>query len=270
MIIFKQKKQRGLILKTTTKIILRILVIIIFISQGTYPQVSKIFGIGFIGGLGFANVSTNVYDVYSQEQKPDLNSRLGIVAGISTLFKINKLVSFESDFLFYQKGYKTEFFFEPSNSESKSSNTINYLEVPLLIKLSVPLQKNKFIPSIYAGAYISYLLSAKSNYEYSFIGIGGSGESDFKDNLTDLDWGFAFGASIGYLVKKFEIGIDARYDLGMQNINKIEQGYIGEEVPMDIVTKNRTFYIGLYFIYNIGKSKPSLGEESQEDDDIWN
>jgi Outer membrane protein beta-barrel domain len=98
-----------------------------------------------------------------------------------------------------------------------------YLNVPVLFKYQH--ESGLFAET---GPQVGFLLSAKES--------AGGQTADLKSNSQSVDFSWAFG--IGYKLP-MGFGIDARYNLGLTNINKNSQG--GGTV------KNSVFQFGLFY-----------------------
>ena len=80
-----------------------------------------------------------------------------------------------------------------------------------------------------AGPQVGFLVNAKS--ETNNIDI------DVKDNLKPVD--FAIGAGVGYVNPASGLGIDARYNLGLSNINDAGT----------VKSSNRGFQLGVFYLF---------------------
>lgn len=109
------------------------------------------------------------------------------------------------------------------DGEYNYDQKINYLEIPVLAKY----KSNKGF-SIFAGPFVSFLLSAKgeavieANVNTNYFGFPVNAPQEFTqdgletDNFNEVDFGIA--AGLGYEFP-FGFGIDARYVKGMINIS---------------------------------------------------
>ena len=103
----------------------------------------------------------------------------------------------------------------------------SYLNVPVLFKY-------KHETGLFAetGPQAGFLLSAKEK---------ANGQSmDAKDGTNSVDFSWAFG--LGYMIPKINLGIDARYNLGLTNLNKDNSG------GNDGTVKNSVFQFGLFYL----------------------
>src|SRR5262249_16990341 len=105
------------------------------------------------------------------------------------------------------------------NSQVKDSQTggnlfhqtekISLIEIPVLAHFDVQPMKS---PGFYiiVGPQVSFRLSAKETDSNQF-----SGEHDIKDNTKGTDFGVVDGVGVMF----GQVGIEARYDLGLVNLN---------------------------------------------------
>jgi hypothetical protein len=82
---------------------------------------------------------------------------------------------------------------------------------------------------IQAGPQIGFLISAKSKNNNDI--------TDIKDNYKPIDFGISVGAS--YVFPPTGFGIDARYNLGLSNINK----------NSSVNSTNRGVQLGVFYIF---------------------
>lgn len=102
---------------------------------------------------------------------------------------------------------------------------LGYIQVPVLLQYM-------FLNGIrvQAGPQLGFLVNAKSH--------SGDLKEDFKDDLKTVDFGLTTGAS--YLVPKTGFGFDARYNIGLSDINK----------DGNIKSSNRGFQLGVFYLFN--------------------
>ena len=140
------------------------------------------------------------------------DAKLGFAGGIFAEFPLNDFISIQPEVLYMQKNSKEsdDFFdtgfddFDDFDDESASTN-LSYIDVPLLLKLNVPLDGN-IQPYIAAGPFVGYLLDAKAKVE--------GDEEDLKEFMKDINYGVIFAAGINF----GKIGVEFRYDMGLANI----------------------------------------------------
>ncbi len=155
---------------------------------------------GVKGGLNFANVHTED----SEDALDNLTSfHLGALAHIHMTDRF----ALQPELFYSGQGAK----------EGDYKMKLGYLNLPVLGQVMFG---EGF--RIQTGPQIGYLMSAKADDE------------DVKDQFNKMDFSWVFGAS--YLTS-LGLGIDARYNLGLSNINESDAYKV----------KNRVFSVGLFY-----------------------
>ncbi len=160
---------------------------------------------GIKAGLNVANMSI----------EPDVrntDARLGLHAGLLAHIHLAPEWALQPEIVYSAQGF-----------EDKVSNVkwkLDYINVPIMIQYMF---NNGF--RLQAGPQVGFLASAKID------------NTDIKDDLKKIDAGLGFG--VGYLSSS-GFGIDARYNLGLSNVN--------DEGSTEL--KNRVFQVGLFYMFN--------------------
>lgn len=149
-----------------------------------------------------ANISKQEFKQGGLTVEPD--SKFGLDLAVVTEFPLGEVVSFGPEIHWLQKGYKIEDIGNPIFEHATA--TLNYLELPLLVKFSFG-ETAKFF--VMGGPSVGYLLSGKYDYD------GVEQDPDY-DNINRLELGAHFGAGFGL----GPIVIDVRYLLGISNFAK--------------------------------------------------
>jgi len=136
----------------------------------------------------------------------DVESINGFVGGVFMKFQASPLFAIQPEILYHQKGA----FWNPADN-TNFKYTFEYLEVPVLLKLQLPIGETVY-PFVYAGPYAAFTLN--NAVEGEIIGFNTSGTED----LNDFDAGAVFGAGLDVQVNKLFLGFDARYGIGMRNV----------------------------------------------------
>ena len=181
----------------------------------------KLFVIAFITVL-------SVSSLYAQ------HTNFGIKAGYnSASVQVTNSTDWEAKSGFHAGGFahihiNKNFAVQPevvySNQGGESGNAklkLNYINVPVLLQYMV---ENGL--RLQTGPQIGFLVTAKQKI--------GNVEADIDDRFDAVDIAWAFGA--GYIFTS-GIGIDARYNLGLNNISDDET----------FKAKNRVFQVGLFY-----------------------
>lgn len=154
--------------------------------------------------------------------------KTGFAAGIFGDFPINRILSIQPEVVFVQKGGE-----ESSESIGTSSVTLNYVDVPLLLKINAPLDGN-FKPYIFGGPYAGYLVDASSE--------SGGGSTELNEFMED----FNYGLKVGVGINLGKIVIDARYDMGIADIYK-DISIDGGDSDVKITTEGIVLSAGITF-----------------------
>jgi len=176
---------------------------------------SEKFGIGVKGGL-------NVYNI-NNDDNTDYNSRVGFHAGLLGHLHLAPQLALQPEVVYSQQGVK----YNVGNVETRLN--LDYINVPLMVQYMFD---NGF--RLQAGPQVGFLLGAKSKF--------GSTEIDVKDQLNTVDFGI--GAGIGYVHPPSGFGVDARYNLGLSNMN--ENSAAGKSY-------NRGFQLGVFYLFGHSK-----------------
>ena len=125
------------------------------------------------------------------------------------------------------------------------------ISLPLLLKFNLPLPGN--LPSVYllGGAEIAYLVQSKVKYTI-FVpdyDVQETGTEDIKENINQIDYGAIFGGGIALPVGGVRIFLEARYHLGMANLQKSAGDYSIYTEDQDFAPKTKLllFLAGLKF-----------------------
>jgi len=145
------------------------------------------------------------------EDGVDFNSRASANVGVLAHIHLTPHFAVQPELYLSGQGGKD------GNEEIK----LLYLNLPLLLQY---MAGGGF--RLYTGPQLGVLLRAREKT--------GNVEVDFKDELKSVDFSWAFGA--GYQFPGSGFGIDARYNLGVSNIN-----------DGSTVVQNRVFAVGVFY-----------------------
>lgn len=186
-----------------------IFVLLAIALASTFLFPGAVFGgrlteIGLKAGLNVADYSGD---------RPDTDSKMGFCGGAFITCSINEMFAVQTEFLFSMKGAKlgekvrTD---EYGNIIETSSirDVLNYLEIPVLGKLSV-LPQGRVRPNLFAGPFFALKLTGKHKV--------GSQETDLE-NLKDTDYGLVVGGGADFEFGQGQLTVDARYTLGLAKI----------------------------------------------------
>jgi hypothetical protein len=177
-----------------------IAMLLVVLAFGVSPLSAESIMVGVKGGGSFANLGGG--DVYNNSITD------GGTGGVFARYALTGIVGVEPEVLFVTKGAKYE------AEGLKAEQKINYIEIPLLVRATLP-NESRIKPSLFAGPAIGMLRLNK---------ITNGGNIDIKDATRSIDISGVAGAGIEYLVGKGSVLIDARYEMGLTTIMKKSGG----------------------------------------------
>lgn len=194
----------------------KILPLLVLVSGFAHAQVaenipeaktSKTAQFGMKGGLNLANLKSD----------SDTNIKAGVHAGFFVEIKLDDKFSIQPELLFSMQGAKSEYPFELDGTVYDVEETVKlaYLNVPVMAKFYAT---REF--SILAGPQAGFLVGAKDKVKVTYQGESNTQTVDAKDYVQSVDFGLNFG--IGYDFSD-KVGVEARYNLGLSNIFKVEE-----------------------------------------------
>lgn len=168
--------------------------------------------LGVKAGANFSTVNTNGND-------PAWGSRTGAHAGLLAHIHLNKNWAIQPELVYSMQGAKMTV----AGGQMQTIN-LSYVNVPILVQYMFD---NGF--RLQTGPQVGFLAAANTK-----VGTTHTSNKEFF-NSTDFSW--AFGA--GYL-SNIGLGVDARYNLGLNDIYK----------PGALRETNSVFQLGLFYMFN--------------------
>ena len=183
------------LLKTT------LIIFALFVIYST-QSFSQSIGLGIESGINIGDISSS----------PAFNTttKTGFMVGGFADIGVTDIFAVRPGLRYITKGFTSTF-----NGVSFTDN-LSYLEVPLLLKVSVPLPRVK--PYFMAGPTLGIQLSANETF-----GTGAQAQDlDASQIYETIDFGLHFGGGIDFHVaSKMEIFTGFGYSLGLTNISKL-------------------------------------------------
>jgi hypothetical protein len=206
---------------------------------------------GIKGGLSFYKVAGDFSIDFmgsSLSESFDTGTKMGFHGGIFMEKPLNQFLSIQPEVNFIQKGSRESDDFGDDidsffGAFEDDGVTMSYIDVPLLLKVNIPLGEN-LTPFLSAGGYLGYLLGAEVEFE-------GSTE-DISNDVKDISYGLLFGAGVNFGF----IFVEARYDHGMSNLFENDLFTSGEfnnnfngDFGIDVNIRNRGISLAVGFIF---------------------
>ena len=136
----------------------------------------------------------------------NIQSRLVLGVGVAIDGDLEGDIDLRIEPMYLMKGWKQ------NNLDLKYS--ASYIEVPILAKYTIPTNSD-FTPYVFAGPSLGYLLSSKVIYD------SGS-EDDRTDSFKSIDLSLALGGGTHIPVNVFNLFIELRYALGLNDVNDVD------------------------------------------------
>jgi hypothetical protein len=160
----------------------------------------------------------NVYTIHN-DNNVDYDSKVGFHAGLLSHIHMSKHVAIQPEVVYSSQGAE----YTVVNTETKIK--LGYINVPVMVQYMFD---NGF--RLQAGPQVGFLVNAES--ETNNI------STDISNNLNDVD--FDLGVGVGYVHPASGIGVDARYNFGIANIN--DNG--------NVKSVNNGFQLGLFYLFH--------------------
>jgi len=162
----------------------------------------------------------------------DLETRTAFSGGIFFIYQFSDLFAIQPEAYYTMKGATLKI------NGADLTFSFDYIEVPFLLKLIIPVEGSNIRPSIFAGPSIGFNTTAKITGEAN----GESDEHDLKDNTKSTDFSLALGGGIGFMVGGNELGFDVRYILGLSSI---------DDTSDNADVKNTVIAFNIYFGFSV-------------------
>jgi hypothetical protein len=176
-------------------------------AQARHNDMEPHVELGLKGGLNIANLHN--------ENSTNPDSKAAVYLGGLAHIHLTKYLAVQPEIMFSGQGASQTIM----GTDYKL--TLNYVTLPVLAQFMVG---NGF--RLESGPQLGILAAAHSKVEGT--------STDVKDNYKGVDFGWVFG--LGYLTHS-GFGLDARYNLGVSNINDVNSTNIN----------NRVFAVGIFY-----------------------
>jgi hypothetical protein len=172
-------------------------------------------------------------------------AKLGFQGGLVAFAGISEIFGVQMELFYSQKGVKITA--TQNNTTAKVWTTVNYLEIPVLARLTY---SNKgFILFGNFGPAVGIGLNARLATDPD---MGFNSEIKFEEGgLTQVDIGVVVGAGVGYRLGTGQLFLDLRYEYGLTDINNVSSSV--KDNPDYESNMNRNFGISVGYLFKLGK-----------------
>lgn len=189
-------------------------------------------GVGLKGGITMANLYGN--DAEDYEGYEDIKTKMGFCFGAFFTYNFTGMFAIQPEVFFTMKGAKSD------ETYSYKAN-LNYIEVPLLLKICFPTQ-SAIKPNLFVGPYAAI----KQSFKYKAV-IGDLSTEGDIEHTKSSDFGVVFGAGIDFglnFLGRGKLTIDGRYSMGLTTISDEEYP---DGTKVDVKNKVIAFLLGFSF-----------------------
>ncbi len=186
------------------------------------------FYVGFRGGVNYSRIQfINLYSVTEPATELQSTQQMAVNVGFCTGLAITRNFSLAFEPEFFQS--KSKLTSHNLLEDIQSSQTINYINLPLTFRANLFFNKRKSMPYLEVGGYYSKLISATQTINNEDIAI--------NSFLNSNNFGYVFG--IGYLqfAKKLGFGVNVRYNTSLTLNNNKETRYLGNQLFNNLMYK---------------------------------
>lgn len=172
----------------------------------------------------------NIANIYGSDVG-ETSPLLGISGGAYFSYKLSDVFEIQPGVYFSRKGAK-----EKGVTDTETFDydfALDYIEVPLLLKVSFPIEKLLIRPIVFAGPAISFNTNAKISRV-----IDGYAYDVSYDYIKSTEFSFILGAGVSIPSKHYDWGFDLRYILGLTQI---------DDSGENLSAKNNVINFNLYF-----------------------
>jgi hypothetical protein len=171
--------------------------------------------VGFRGGVSVASASVDVDGTFAK------SNRTGFAGGVFLNYDLGVL-GLQVGAQYAQKGVDLDV------TDAAHEFSLNYLEIPAVLKLGVPLGVVK--PSVFGGVGLGFKTSCDQS------------GTDCGNHIDGTELSGIAGADLAVYVGSISLWVDGRYHFGLHDVNK------ASDVFGDLKNRHWTFQAGLGFM----------------------
>lgn len=223
-----------------------LMAVFIISSASVYAQK---LSVGMKAGVNIATLYGDGVDVFFEGL--DKKVKTGASFGVFITYNINDIFAVQPELLYSKKGIKVEEDMEIWDGETikfKGTVSLNYLEFPVLAKVSIPTE-GSVKPNLFFGPALGIKTSAKitANVE--------PGSLDISDGIKSIDFGLVFGAGMDVELGSAKLTVDGRYTLGLISVDDSLADLLGsttvDDSLADLDMKNSVISIMIGYAFPI-------------------
>ena len=164
-------------------------------------------------GINFADISVDEADEDEDEFELDFGNKLGFVAGGFVEVPVTPQFSFAPEGLFTQRGSQAEL--EEDGDDFTFTNILTQLQIPVLFKANF--STGAIRPFVVVGPAFGFNTSVNAKFEMNGDLVD---EEDLDDDVETIEYSLVFGGGVRF----GNAMVEARYDLGLNDLDKADEG----------------------------------------------
>lgn len=179
-------------------------------SSNTFAQ----FSIGLQGG---SNLSQMDFTNNPDYRFTEISYAQGFIGGVVVQFLGEKHAGVQFELNYSQRGWVEADTVGENNLKIK--NKMDYIELPILTHVNIG--GGKFRGLFNVGPYLGYALNRSITTKDEDTGQSETQEYTFNKDLDNrIDFGLLVGAGFEYRLKRSKLAAEARYSIGLGDINR--------------------------------------------------
>ncbi|NUO00476.1 MAG: PorT family protein [Saprospiraceae bacterium] len=192
-----------------------------------------------IGPRAAVNFSNAAFD---SDEEVNSGNLLGFAFGAVAEIGISDMFAIQPEVSFSQSGFVLKDEFELLGESVDLNVRYNYLQIPLLAKLKFG--SGPAVVNVFAGPHVGFGLG-DIDFEAELMGEKETDTQSWEDTgFSRFDFGVTGGVGVSFAAGPGKLGIDLRYQLGLNNIS--------DEDGDDDKASNRNFQAGVSYLIPIG------------------
>ena len=168
-------------------------------------------GFGIIGGLSWSKLSLG-----DGNSLDNAKNRTAFAGGAFFTLGLGNILAIQPEVLLSMKGTRAS---NPTQNFTTGDLTLSmdYIEIPLLLKAYIPVKNPNLRPNLFAGPAIAFLINCRVGEDV----ISGTRDcANGGPTIKDTDTSIMFGVGLDFM-RSFTAQV--RFDIGMQDVDE-EQG----------------------------------------------
>lgn len=188
--------------------------------------------------ISFGARAGGVFSGFTNHQEVFTNMRFGLNVGAFAEYKPLSFLGVSAEVNYVQEGafHANPFLIYPASTVNYTQNIyktssdirLHTLQVPILVNLRAPKISGSVSPKLILGYSFDFILGAYSKDMYMVTGTGGSdypmtnrGYVNVSSSIKNFNMGPIVGIGFDFASDKFTYMIEARYKIGINDINAL-------------------------------------------------